>query len=511
MAKTIGVVLSLKDKCTPAITRIAQKFGMTETEAKRLNAELKKQAQILDGKLKGAWQAGCAAIGAVAGATAVFVNQTSKAGDRVDKMSQQIGMGRKAFQEWDYIMTQNGGNVESLQMGYKTLASQMDNARKGSKDSIGYFSKLGISIKDSSGQLRSQDEVFNEAVSKLQNMNNATEKAIIAQKLFGKAAIGMKPLLNQNAESIDNLRQKANDLGLIMSDESVDAAVKFTDTMDTVKRSFGAIGITIGTALLPHIQGLADQLINHLPQIKSALIPTITGFSDAIGFVCNHLDIIVPAVGALAGAFAALNVITSITTFIGAFCNPVGLAVVGITALIAGVGAAYAKFEGFRNMIGAVVAIVKMLAVGIWNILQPVSKAATIFMEWCTPLGYALKLVKALCGGINQLAQAHGGWRNIGNNIKDWADDKTEKMQHHALGTSFAQGGNTLVGEYGPEIVNLPRGAKVLNASQTASNLGGNNSISVTLNVNGNVLGNKEFIDEILQYMGIELRKVMPA
>ncbi len=62
-------------------------------------------------------------------------------------MSQQIGMGRKAFQEWDYIMTQNGGNVESLQMGYKTLASQMDKARKGSKDSIGYFSKLGISIK----------------------------------------------------------------------------------------------------------------------------------------------------------------------------------------------------------------------------------------------------------------------------------------------------------------------------------------------------------------------------
>lgn len=511
MAKTIGVVLSLKDKCTPVISKVVQKFGMTEKEAKRLNAELKKQAQIIDGQLKGALQAGTAAIGAVVGATAMFVNKTAQAGDRVDKMSQQIGMGRKAFQEWDYIMSQNGGNVDSLQMGYKSLASQMDNARKGSKDSIGYFSKLGISIKDSSGQLRSQDEVFNEAVRKLQNMKNETEKAIIAQKLFGKSAIGMKPLLNQSADSIDKLRQKANDLGMVMSDEAVDAAVKFTDTIDTAKRSFGAIGITIGTALMPHIQGLADQLINKLPQIKATLIPAISGFANSIGFVCNHLDVIIPAVGALVGAFSALKIISTVTTFIGAFCNPVGLAVVGITALIAGVGAAYAKFEGFRNMVGAVIAVQKMLTVAVWNVLQPIGKVASLFMEWCTPLGYALKLVKALCGGINQLAQAHGGWRNIGNGIKDWADDKTEKMQHHALGTSFAPGGRTIVGEYGPEIVNMPRGAKVLNANQTASNFGGNNSISVTLNVNGNVLGNKEFMDEMLQYMGIELRKVMPA
>ena len=55
------------------------KIRNDRNRSKKIECRVKKQAQILDGKLKGAWQTGCAAIGAVAGATAVFVNQTSKA------------------------------------------------------------------------------------------------------------------------------------------------------------------------------------------------------------------------------------------------------------------------------------------------------------------------------------------------------------------------------------------------------------------------------------------------
>ena len=142
MAKTIGVVLSLQDKCTPVISKIAQRFGMTEKEAKRLNAELRKQAQIIDGQLKGAIQAGSVAIGAIAGATAMFINKTAEAGDRVDKMSQKIGLSRQKYQEWDYILSQSGSDIDKMQVGMKTLSQQMVASVKKGSDAEAMFKKV---------------------------------------------------------------------------------------------------------------------------------------------------------------------------------------------------------------------------------------------------------------------------------------------------------------------------------------------------------------------------------
>lgn len=511
MGKTIGVVLSLKDKCSPAIVNVAKKFGMAEKEAKKLNAQLRQQAKQVDGALRNAMQGATVVIGATIGAIGALTTKTIEFGDKIDKMSQKIGMSRKAYQEWDYVMSQNGGSVDSLQMGYKTLATQMGKVQTGSKESVAIFQKLGVTVKDSSGQLRSQEEVFNDSVRALQKIKNPTEKAILSQKLFGKAAIEMKPLLNQSAESVDALRQKANDLGMVMSDETIDASVKLTDTIDTLKRSFGAIGLTIGASFVPIVQKLADQLINNLPQIKATLTPAITGFANAIGFVCNHLDVIIPAVGALAGAFATLQIITAVTGFITAFCNPVGLAVVAISGLIAGIGVAYTKCAGFRAMVGAVISVVKLLAVGTWELIKPIAQFGVKIAMWLTPIGLVVNAVKMLIGGLNTLAQKMGGWKNIGNNIKNWADKKTDKIQHHALGTVSSQGGPAIVGEYGAELVNLPRGASVMNKNQTQKALSGGSNVTINLNIAGNMVGNREFMNEIMSAMALELRKVMPA
>lgn len=475
MGKTIGVVLSLKDKCSPVITTIAQKFGMTTKEAQKLNAELGKQAGVIDGKLTGALKLGGAVIGATIGVVSALTGKTMAYGDKVDKLSQKIGMSRKAYQEWDYIMSQNGSSVDSLQMGYKTLAQQMDGVRKGSKESLSAFSKLGVAVKDNSGHLRSQEEVFNDSVKALQQLNNPTEKAILAQKLFGRAAIEMKPLLNQSAESVENLRQKANALGFIMGDDAVDGAVKLTDTMDTLKRSFGAIGLSIGVELVPIVQQLADQLLNNLPQIQSALIPAISAFGNTIGFVCGHLDVIIPTVSSLVGVFGALTIIPKIASFVLAFCNPVGLVVVAVGTLISAIGVARAKGIGF----GAAL--------------------KEVFNTISGGVGTVLKLVGAVLGLGNALKGSRG--TNVSENT----------VPKHALGSSFTRGEPALAGEYGPELINLPREASVINSENTAKALSGGNKVEINLNIAGNVIGNREFMNELMQMMAIELRKVMPA
>lgn len=76
MSKTIGVVLALKDKCSPIITNVAKKFGIADDQAKKLNATLRQQAKNIDdkltpviGKLNNAL--GIGAISSIAGLTAM--------------------------------------------------------------------------------------------------------------------------------------------------------------------------------------------------------------------------------------------------------------------------------------------------------------------------------------------------------------------------------------------------------------------------------------------------------
>ena len=59
----------------------------------------------------------------------------------------------------------------------------------------------------------------------------------------------------------------------------------------------------------------------------------------------------------------------------------------------------------------------------------------------------------------------------------------SQMTRGHAAGTPYFRGGQTIVGEYGPELVTLPKGSSIQNAADTAAALGGN-TVYVTVNAN---------------------------
>lgn len=211
--------------------------------------------------------------GAAIAATAVTGLATNAAGtaDEIDKMSQKIGISTEAYQEWSYVMGQNGMDVEKLSTGMKTLVSQMDSAASGTASAQENFEKLGVSIYDSSGKLKDQETILNETMHALADMENGTEKARLATELFGKAGIEMMPMLNQGSGAMDELTQRAHDLGLVMSEDAVSAGVTLGDTIDDIKQSFSMIGTNLGSAIIPVIQQFADLIVDNMPMIQQAI------------------------------------------------------------------------------------------------------------------------------------------------------------------------------------------------------------------------------------------------
>jgi len=282
-----------------AITEIFRVFGSIFVENDKANKAL----DTTDAKAKGvgatlgsvigtAAKVGAAIVaGAAAAGTALFAmaNKAGAATDRIDKMSQKVGLSRQGFQEWDFILSQNGTSVESLQMGLKTLVQRMDEAAAGTGKGGELFRRLGVSATDATGKLRNQEAVFRDMVRALQAMPDGAEKARLATELFGRSGQELMPLLNGAAGGVDELMQKAHELGLVLSDETVDAGVQFTDTMDQAKRALGAVFTQVGVALMPMFQKLAEWIFAHMPEIKAVVSEVFGAIGKAVMWLVDNV------------------------------------------------------------------------------------------------------------------------------------------------------------------------------------------------------------------------------
>lgn len=241
------------DKFNKAVDNMGKSF---DKFSQNLDKNSKSLGSRIVSNLSSAFKTLTIAITGATTAASAWIISAARAGDRVDKLSQKMNLSRKEFQEWDYITKQSGTSMEALSMGMKTLAVQAEADGKA-------FEKLGISVKDANGNIKDQGTLFNQTLAALFKYENTTERLAVASKLFGRGAQELAPILNSGAQSIEQLRQRAHELGLVLNDEAVNASVEFSDTLDDL------IG-SIRTAFFGAIQRV-------LPQLKEV----VTSFIDA--------------------------------------------------------------------------------------------------------------------------------------------------------------------------------------------------------------------------------------
>lgn len=263
------------------------------------------KGNLISGAIMGGLKGLSSAISSCKSKISGMVSETISAGDSVDKMSQKIGTSKKGYQEWEYVLSQNGMEISSLQGGMKKLTANMDDAKAGSDTASAMFKKLGVSVTDSSGKLKSQEQMFNESVTALQNMEDGTEKAALANDLFGKSGQKLMPLLNGTAEGTEALKQKANDLGMVMSDKAVKGSVDLTDGMDTLKRTSSGLRNNFVGAFTPALSGIVggasevvgglSNMINEMASTGKVSKQTMTQINTACKGLVNSVgDLVKP-------------------------------------------------------------------------------------------------------------------------------------------------------------------------------------------------------------------------
>ena len=263
------------------------KIGLDTTGYERgLNSARKKAATFA--------KVGIAAITAGTAAVARGFVKATKAtadyGDKVDKMSQKIGISAEAYQKWDYVMKRAGGNVDSLKMGMKTLSKQAES----NSDA---FQKLGMSqeqVKNSS-----QEQLFTDTVKALSKMEAGTKRAALASELLGRAGADLGPLLNQGSDAIEEQMEIAEKYGMVMPDAAVKASAAFKDSLTTLQMTFQGLRNRLMAEFLPSITEVTDGLAKVFSGDMSGTKDIEKGINDFIGNIRKVLPEIVKIGGSI--------------------------------------------------------------------------------------------------------------------------------------------------------------------------------------------------------------------
>src|SRR3990172_8398936 len=158
----------------------------------------------------------------------------------------------------------------SVEAGIKTLTRNMAAAADGNADATLAFQRLGISIKDSDGQLRRVEDILPEIADAFKGMKNQTQAAAMAQEVLGKAGVDLLPVLRNGSDGLAKVRDEAGKLGAIISTQTAKAAGELDDTMNDTTKAVTGLQVALGQALTPALQAIHGTL--------NQIIPALTAF-----------------------------------------------------------------------------------------------------------------------------------------------------------------------------------------------------------------------------------------
>ena len=386
MAKDLRLtaIFAVRDQLSPVIKKLSDKWGsfrklLESDNFKKLNKQFlffRRSLTNVTNQVTSAAKKLALPITAAASAVGFSLSQMMSkfldTGDAIDKASIRLGIGAERLQSLQYAAKMSGATAEDMNSALGKLNENIAKAAAGKNEELAsLFKKLGISLRDANGHVRTAADVLPEFADAIQRNTNSSVRARMAIAAFGDAGQKLIPMLQDGSKGLADMEKKAHDLGLTMSQDDVKAAASLGDKFTDLGSVFDSFGNTISAKLAPVLGPLIDDLTEFLAKNKDAfagrLSEAVSKLADslkkvdfeklandamdwfhAIGELYDKIggfDTILKALAAL----MAGKVIIAIGQFVGSLIT-LGQSFWGLIPIIRSVGMAF-----IANPIGAVI------------------------------------------------------------------------------------------------------------------------------------------------------------
>jgi hypothetical protein len=258
--------------------------------------------------------------------------------------------------------------------------------------------------------------------------------------------------------------------------------------LSTMMGGITSIITDIGFGMLEPLKPVMVDIISFIgeltPKAEEIGIKITEGLGKGIDFIKTHLPTVAPL---FKTAFETAKGIVSVAVpIIGQLLTALGPVFMGLLSFA----------QTSMEWIGVAVEKTAPYVSGLIEGLGPTFESVGSILE---NLGYIFKnvfngigsIVKSTYEKIKPLIEGIGsmvnGISNFASNGVNWISNKLSKTDKNATGTKYFKGGLSLVGEHGPELVEMPSGSRVYTNRETNAMLTNSstpNSNNSTQNIN---------------------------
>ena len=429
-------------------------------------------------------------------------------------------------------------SLAKLTPGLADLIAQQKGVNATQEDAIGFANLLGKAMTGQTGALSRAGIIMTEHQKKVMQSGTEMERvAMMAEILEANVGGVNEALADTDAGKIAqtrNLLGRAQDeIGgklMHLKGEIYGFAAQYIPALQNA-----AMGLI--DKITPKIEQAMTWIADHTDEIKAGITSVKDGVATAwgyikpvLGFAVQHARTLIPAVLGVVGAISAVSVVADIAMKIHGLVQAFKIAKTAITGVKAAMTATNVlAFGPAVLVIGAIVAA-GVLLYKHWDVIKPKlvalkDKFVTVFTTVRDVVTGVFNKIKSIAMPILDAIKAalekiksfidtvKTGLGNLGfgsGNTNVNANGYVSKADYSATGTPFWKGGPTYVNEgRRGEIINLPSGTQIIphDVSMAAAQGGGRRNVTVNVNIAGNVLGNRQYAEELGRYVADKVLK----
>lgn len=387
--------------------------------------EVATKAEMLADKTRGLSVAAGGALVALGG----MAYGAATSADDLNTLAKQTGISTEMLQKAQYAADLIDVSFETFTGSIAKMTAKLRTNEQG-------FNDFGIATRNANGDLLSSEEIFFNAAKALSEIENETERDIAAQELFGKSAAELSGILDDGGEALKQYGDQADELGLIMSQDTLNSLNEVNDKIDTLKANVKGTLAKTGAKALEALTPVLESVANAIGKVLEWIGGLDEGTLQIIVTILAVIAAITPIISLIAKVASVVQVLTPIISALNAAmaANPIGIIIIAIAALVAAFITLWNNCEGFRkffenlwegikNVVGAVVdwfvtawQNVSDFFTGLWEGIKGIIDTVVSWIKenWQSML---LFLISPVAGIFKYLYDNFEGFRNFVDNV----------------------------------------------------------------------------------------------